>query len=148
MPSASTDLSLGSMGLSFYSTILQAQGVESADDYQAQKLEQAATYGDLKAVQTNGQMTRALNQTLGNIDAIRAAANADPTSPTGAAVRDNAEMIGTDQKNITVDSITAQANQQRADAAYYRDAGNRAMLSGYISGGAQILKGLAPLALA
>ena len=66
----STDLSLGSMGLQFYATILQSQGVASADQYQAEKLEQAATYGELKAVQTGGQMTRQLNQTLGNIDAL------------------------------------------------------------------------------
>jgi hypothetical protein len=83
----------------------------AADDYQAQRLEQAATYGELKAVQTGGQMTRQLNTTLGNIDAVRAAANTDPSSPTGAALRDNAEQIGTDQKTTTVDSILQQSLQ-------------------------------------
>src|SRR5450432_1314225 len=89
--------SLASIGLSAYATILQSQGVAAGDDYQAAKLEQAAQYGDLKAVQTGGQMTRQLNQTLGNIDAVRAAANADPNSPTGAAFRDNQESIGDTQ---------------------------------------------------
>ena len=56
-------------------------------------------------------MTRNLNITLGNIDAVRAAAHTDPTSPTGAAVRDYAETTGTEQKNIAVDSITAQAQE-------------------------------------
>jgi hypothetical protein len=146
MPSAATDLSLGSMGLQFYATILQSQGVASADQYQTDKLEQAATYGDLKAVQAGGQMTRNLNTTLGNIDAVRAAANTDPSSPTGAALRDNAEAIGTDQKNITVDSILQQSRQDRADAQFYRDASSRALLSGSISAGAGILKGLASVA--
>src|SRR5579863_2092889 len=95
-------MSLASAGLSAYSTILQSQGTATADQYQAEKLDTDATYGNLKAVQTGGQMTRNLNTTLGNIDAVRAAANADPNSPTGAAVRDNAEEIGTEQKNITV----------------------------------------------
>jgi len=58
-------MSLASAGLSAYSTMLQAKGTASADEYQSAKLEQAATYGDLKAVQTGGQMTRNLNQTLG-----------------------------------------------------------------------------------
>jgi hypothetical protein len=142
----STDLSLGSLGLSFYSTILQSQGVATADEFQAQKLEQAATYGELKAVQVGGQMTRNLNQTLGNIDAVRAAANTDPNSPTGAAFRDNQEQIGTDQRTTTVDSILAQARQDRADAQFYRDASSRALLSGNISGAAGILKGLGTIA--
>src|SRR5882757_7475899 len=98
--SAAGGNSLTSIGLSAYSTILQSQGVAAADEFQASKLESAATYGELKAQQTGGQMTRSLNQTLGNIDAVRAAANTDPTSPTGAAMRDNAEDIGTQQKDI------------------------------------------------
>jgi hypothetical protein len=122
--------SLASVGLSAYSTILQSQGTANFDEFQAQKLETAATYGDLKGVQVAGQMTRSLNTTLGNIDAVRAAANADPNSPTGAAFRDNQEAIGTDQKNITVDSILQQSRQDRADAAYYRSAASNALFAG------------------
>ena len=64
----------------------RGEGVASADEYQAAKLDNAAKYGELKAVQTGGQMTRSLNTTLGNISAVRAAAGADPNSPTGQAV--------------------------------------------------------------
>jgi hypothetical protein len=135
--------SLASIGLSAYSTILQSQGTASADEFQATKLESAATYGDLKAAQTSGQMTRSLNQTLGNIDAVHAAANTDPNSPTGAAFRDNQEQIGTDQKNITVDSILAQSTQDRNDAAYYRSAASAALFAGDISAGAGIVGGIA-----
>jgi hypothetical protein len=137
--------SLASIGLSAYSTILQSQGVAAGDDFQAQKLDQAAKYGDLKAVQTGGQMTRQLNQTLGNIDAVRAAANADPNSPTGAAFRDNQKSIGTEQRGIAVSSIMAQANQDRNDAAYYRSAGKNALLAGYVGAAAGVFKGLAGL---
>jgi hypothetical protein len=135
--------SIASLGLSAYSTILQSQGAASADEFQAQKLETAAVYGDLKAVQTGGQMTRQLNQTLGNIDAVRAAANTDPSSPTGAAMRDNAEQIGTDQKTTTVDSILAQATQDRNDAAYYKSAASSALFAGDIGAAAGFAGGIA-----
>jgi hypothetical protein len=138
-----TGTSGASLALQGYATILQGQGVAKADEYQADKLDTAAKYGELKAVQTGGQMTRQLNQTLGNIDAVRAAANTDPTSPTGAAIRDNAEAIGTDQRTITVNSILQQSRQDTADAAYYRGAAKDALFSSEISAGAGILKGIA-----
>jgi hypothetical protein len=145
--SAAGGNSLASIGLSAYATVLQAEGTASADEYQAAKLESAATYGDLKAVQTGGQMTRSLNTTLGNIEAVRAAANADPNSPTGAAVLDNAETIGNQQKSITVNSILAQANQDRNDAAYYKSAASDALLAGEIGAAAGIAKGIAGLGM-
>jgi hypothetical protein len=141
--SAAGGNSLASIGLSAYATVLQSQGVASADEYQAAKLDNAAKYGELKAVQTGGQMTRSLNNTLANIDAVRAAANADPNSPTGQAVRDNQENIGIDQKTIAVDSILAQSRQDTADAAYYRSASSHALLTGGISAAAGVAKGLA-----
>ena len=145
--SAAGGNSLMSIGLSAYSTILQSQGVASADEFQASKLESAATYGELKAVQTGGQMTRQLNQTLGNIDAVRAAARTDPTSPTGTAFRDDQEAQGVQQKTTTVDSILAQATQDRNDAAYYRQAASDALFAGDVSAAAGIAKGLAGLSL-
>lgn len=146
--SAAGGNSIMSLGLSAYSTMLSAQGTADADEFQARKLESAATYGDLKAVQASGQMTRQLTQTLGNIDAVQAAAGADPTSPTGAAIRDNAEEIGTDQKRITVDSIMAQSTQDRNDAAYYRSAASSALFAGGVGAAAGIAKGIASMGLA
>ena len=145
--SAAGGNSLLSIGLSAYSTILQAQGVSTANEYQAEKMEVAAKYGELKAVQTNAQMTRSLNTTLGNIEAVRAAAHADPNSPTGVAVLENQETIGTEQKTTVVNSILAQANQQRADATYYRSAADHALFAGAISAGAGIAKGIAGLGM-
>ena len=46
----------------------------------------AAKEGELKATQTNAALTGKMNQTLGNLMAVRAAAHTDPNSPTGAAV--------------------------------------------------------------
>jgi hypothetical protein len=145
--SAAGGNTLTSIGLSAYSTILQSQGVAAADEFQATKLESAATYGELKAVQTGGQMTRSLNQTLGNIDAVRAAAHADPNSPTGAAIIDEQQALGTTQKATTVNSILAQATQQRNDAAYYKSAASDALFAGEISAAAGIAKGIAGLGM-
>jgi hypothetical protein len=132
--------------LSAKSAQLQAQGVASADLFQAEKLDNAAVYGELKAAQTGGAMTRQLNQTLGNIDAVRAAAHTDPTSPTGAAFRDQQEEIGTDQRTTVVGSIIAQTLQDKADAAYQRKAAGDALLAGDISAQAAITKGNAGIA--
>jgi len=137
--------SLASAGLSAYADILKGQGTAEADSFMAEKSETAATYGELKAVQTGGQMTRSLNTTLGNIEAVRAAARADPNSPTGAAILDEQETIGNEQRGIVVNSILQQARQDQADAAYYKDAAGRAMTMGEISAGADILKGSIPL---
>lgn len=137
--------SLASIGLDAYATILKSQGTATADEFQANKLDEAAKYGELKAVQTGAQMTRSLVTTMGNIQAVRAAANTDPTSPTGAAILDNQEQIGNDNKSTVVGSITAQANQDKSDAAYYRSAASDALLAGGVSAAAGILKGIAGL---
>jgi hypothetical protein len=150
----SSDMSLSSLGgpASIASTgfkvagdIFSAVGTSNADKFKADTLDQAAQYGELKAVQTNSQMTRNLSITLGNIDAVRAAARNDPTSPTGAAVRDYADQVGTNDKNIKVDSIMAQAGQDEAQAAYMRSASSSALLGGGLKAGGDILSAAAPL---
>lgn len=134
--------SIASIGMSAYGEETKAKGVAAGDRYKAATLDRAAEYGELKAQQTSGQLTRNLAMTLGNIDAIRAAAHTDPTSPTGAAVRDYYEKVGTDQKNIQVDSILAQSREDTANAAYLRKASSDALLSGDIAAGSTVLGGL------
>ena len=136
-------LSVGAAGAGAGGAILGSEGTASADKYKAEQLDRAAQYGDLKATQTNAQLTRNLSITLGNIDAVRAAAKTDPTSPTGAAVRDYTEQTATEKKNITVDSIMQQSKEDEANAAYLRKSASDALLAGDISAGAGVLKGLA-----
>jgi hypothetical protein len=140
---AASGLSLASMGFQAMGTIDQAEGTKAADDYKSEQLQQAATYGELKATQTNAQLTQNLSMTLGNIDAVRAAGHTDPSSPTGAAVRNTVENIADTKKNIQVDSISAQAQEDEANAAYLRSAGSEALLSGEIGAGAGILSSVA-----
>jgi hypothetical protein len=112
---------------------------KAGDEYRAAELQRAAEYGQLKATQVTGQLTRNLNVTLGHIDAIRAAAHTDPSSPTGAAVRDYTEQVGTEQRGIEVANIEEQARTDEAAAAYMRFAGSQALLAGDIGAGADIL---------
>jgi hypothetical protein len=65
----------------------------------------------------------------------------DPTSPTGAAVRNYTEAVGTEQRDIQVNSILAQSQEDEANAAYLRYASSQALLSGDVSAIADILKG-------
>jgi len=147
---AASGLSMASLGLGAIGTYMQAEGTATADTFKAEQLEQQTTYGELKAVQTGGHMTRNLNVTLGNIDAIRAAAKTDITSPTGAAVRDYTQEIGTEQKNIVTSNIEEQARMDEANAAYLRTASSNALLAGGIGAGAGIIgaigKGLPAIA--
>lgn len=133
MGPAAAASSMASVGFQAAATMTKAQGESVADQYKADQLDRAAEYGELKAVQTNAQLTRNLTMTLGNIDAVRAANRTDPTSPTGAAVRDMTESIGTTQKNITVANIENQAREDEAGAAYMRQASNTALLGGELS---------------
>ena len=68
--------------------------------------------------------------TLANMDAVRAAAHTSPASPTGAAVRGQVEDQLTNQKDIQVDSLDAQASMDQANASYLRSAGQTALLTG------------------
>lgn len=139
--------SIASVGLQTYATLLKSQGEATADTYQADRLDTAAQYGEVKASQTGAQMTRNLNTTLGNIDAVRAAAGADPSSPTGAAFRDNQEAIGNNNRAIAVDSIHAQDIQDQNDAAYYRQASSNALMSGDISAAAGVATAIGKVAM-
>jgi hypothetical protein len=92
-----------------------------------------AQYGELKATQTSGQMARNVAISLGQIDAVRAAARSDSTFPSSVAVRDFIEQVGTEQKDIRVDSIEQQAQMDEANAAYLRTSLHNALMSGDVS---------------
>lgn len=130
------------MGLNAYGSYVKGQGTKAADEYKAASLERSAQYGRLAAAQTGAQDTEKLDTTLASIDSIRAAAHADPTSPTGAAVRDTEEYIGTRSRNIAVLNLQAQADQETADADYLRKAGKFAMGMGELGAVASLAGGL------
>lgn len=134
-------LSLASVGLSAYGDVTKSQGVNAADQARASQLERAADRGRTAAVETGGQMTEALNITLGNIAAVRAAAHTDITSPTSAAVLDQQQSRGERTRDISVENLMAQAEENDASAHYMRQAGAYALSQGKFSAFATILKG-------
>ena len=135
---------IASMGLSAYGKYVGGKGTQAADEYRRpRRFERSAQYGRLKAVQTSGQMLEHENKTLGNIDAIRAAAHTDPTSPTGAAVSDTQEYFGSRARSIAVLNIQAQTDQEEADAEYLRKAGKFAFQMGELGAAASLFGGFA-----
>lgn len=121
----------------------KAAGENAADQAQADRLDRAAQYGKAAAEETNAQLSENLNVQLGNIDAVRAAAHSDPSSPAGQALRDRAEYMGDRAKAIQVGNITAKAAQDKADADYMRQAGAYALKVGGIGANAAMLGGVA-----
>lgn len=131
---------IASAGLSAYGSILKGKAEEAAATYKAERLERSAKIGRVAAEETDVQMTENLNIQLGNIDATRAAMHDDPTSPTGAAVRDYASRVGLRARTIAVENILSQAEQDEADAAYLRQAGKFANKMGQLGAVAALLK--------
>lgn len=130
--------SLLSLGLSVAGDIMGGEGQKSAADFKAAHLEQAAAYGKVQAAQTDAQFSEDLNRTLGNIDAIRAAANTDPTSPTSDAIRGTQTYMSERQRTTSVNNILAQARTNEADAKYVREAGDFAVTQSYFKAGTRV----------
>ena len=130
---AAGGMSLAGMGFTMLGQYVSSRGEAAGEKFKAEELEQQAQYGELKAAQTNAQMTKNLAITLGHIDAVRAAAHTDPTSPTGAAVRGEIEETGEMKKEITVENILQQSRTDEANAAYMRSAASNALLSGDVA---------------
>src|SRR6185436_12335901 len=95
-----------------------AQGEKAGADYKASKAARAAAFGRVQADQTSAALTEELTTTLGNIDAIRAAAGIDPTSPTSAVIRQKQEDVSNRERNTRVANILEQAQQNEFDANY------------------------------
>lgn len=135
--------SIASLGFSAVGAIMQGSATQSANEFQAARAEKAAQFGRAQADLTDTTMREQLTTTLGNIDAIRAAANIDPTSPTTAAVRDYNTMLSDRQRMAAVGSQRAQADEDIAGANYLRQAGRFAYTQGLVGAGAKIGGGLA-----
>lgn len=137
--------SLASMGFNFAAANSRASAEKAAANAKADRLARAADYGRTAANQTNAAMTEDLSNTLGSIDAIRAASGTDPTSPTTAAYRDRQEFVGTRKKNIQITNILGQSEQDDADAAYLRSSGNYAMQAGQMGALGGLVKGFSSI---
>ena len=139
---AAVGTSLASTGFEAAGALTSAQGDKAAADYQASKAARAAAFGRVQADQTAAALTDELTNTLANIDAIRAAAGIDPTSPTSAAIRASEQETSNRERNTRVANILEQAKQHEFDAEYFRAAGDQALKAGYLKATAIGLKGI------
>jgi hypothetical protein len=116
------------------SSVVQSQGVKAADDMQADELARKAAIGQTAATETNANLTMRLNQSLGNIDAVRAAEHADPASPVTAALRSTTTAIANEDRVIKVGNILSQSEEDTAASDYMRKSGSYALTQGWLSG--------------
>ena len=152
MTVASLGLGAASSAMKGQATVTAAEGTQAADTMQAAKLERAAQFGQTQALLTNTTYRENLNTTLDNIEAVRAAAGNDPTSPTTAALMDRSEMLSDRQRMAAVGTIKSQSEEDLASADYLRKAGDFAVAQAkqaaegdYITGAAKFLGGFASL---
>lgn len=134
--------SIASMALTATGDIMKGSATKASDDFQADRAERAAQFGQTQAMLTDTTMRENLNTTLGNIEAVRAAANVNPTSPTTVALMDRSTELSNRQRTAAVGSIKAQAAEDQASADYLRKAGDFAVTQSYISAGADVAGGL------
>ena len=134
--------SIASIGFGAASDLMKGEATKSSDDFQAARAERAAEFGKLQATLTDTTMRENLTSTLGNIDAVRAAAGIDPTSPTTAALEGRSTMLSDRQRMAAVGSIRSQAAEDEASAKYLREAGDFAVTQSYFSAGMDVAKGL------
>jgi hypothetical protein len=131
--------SLLALGLSAYSDVEKGAATQAADNFQADKATEAAKFGRLQADLSDTTMTEKLNTTLGNIDAIRAAAHVDPTSPTTGAVEQWQTELSERQRLAAGGTLRAQASADDASAEYLRKAGAFAQQQSYLNAGIDVL---------
>lgn len=134
--------SIASLGLTAASDITKGSATQASDEFQADKAERAAQFGQLQATLTDTSMLQKLSTTLGNIETVRAAANADPNSPTGAALFERSENLGDTQRMAAVGSQRAQAAEDLASADYLRKAGDFAVTQSYLSAATDVAGGI------
>jgi hypothetical protein len=139
--------SILSLGLSAAGAIAKGQGTKAADDFQAAQAEEAAKFGRLQADLGDTTSRERLVHTIGNIEAIRAAAKTDITSPTEGAVEDWQRELSERQRLASDATLRTQAAVEDASAAYLRQAGDYAVTQSYLQAAGGILGGVGKYAL-
>lgn len=138
-----TAASVAGAGSSIAGTIMSAKGQKAADNFQSAELSERAQIGQAKAAEVSNNIEQRLNLSLGQLDAVRAAAHDDPTSPTAAALRGTLEERSNLEKSIQVGNILSQSEMDSASADFLTQAGSFAMNMGFLKAGGQAAGALA-----
>lgn len=106
-------------------------GMTSAQDtFQGERAKRAAEFGKAQATATDLTMRDQLDQMLGNIDVIRAAGHADPTSPTSAAIKGYETDKSDRQRTAALVSLRSQVAEDEASADFFKQAAGFALTQG------------------
>lgn len=133
-------MSAAATGLQMAGSVVGALGQKKAAGMQAQAAATAAEYGRARAYATDAAMQDDLMKTLGNIMAVRAAANTNPMSPSGDAVMANVRGDADRNRRTALANIRAQVAQDQKAVSFYRSAGRRAVLTGLLGAAATGLR--------
>lgn len=125
--------SVASLALTAAGDITKGNATQASDNFQADRATRAAQFGETQANLTDTTMRENLNTTLGNIEAVRGAANIDPSSPTTAALMDRSSELSDRQRMAAVGSIKQQSADDLASADYLRRAGDFAVTQSYLA---------------
>jgi hypothetical protein len=132
-------LAIAGAGLSAAGSMQQAQGQAQSYAAQAEAKQQQAYIGKIKATQVDSAYRDELSTTLANIDAIRAAAGASMTSPTGMAIKAREEEVSDRSRRTQVFNIMEQVYADRDAARLYEANAKTALTSGYMNAAGGIL---------
>lgn len=141
-PEVAAAATLGSLAFDVGGKIVGGQGQAASQEFMAERDKRSAELSRLKADQTDVFYRERLNDTIANIESIRAAANIDPTSPTSAAIIANEARISDRERQIKTASLRAQASEDDASALFRRRVGEDALLGSYLGAGATVAGGL------
>jgi hypothetical protein len=142
MAVAAVALSVAATGLQVAGTLQAGQAAAAGENQRAQQAANASAIGRAKAAQTDAYMRDSLASTMGNIMAVRAAANTDPSSPTGFAVLNRQENLGDEARAQKVANINNQADSDASAAIFYRNSAENALTGSYLSAGGRLASGL------
>lgn len=135
----SSVLSAAGSGARIAGSILGGQAEKQKYAAQALKMQEAAAWGRVRAVETDTAFREELEQTMSNLKAIRAGQNADISSPTSVALEDRAREVSDRRRQTEVANIRRQVSQAESDAVALRRAGSAALTSSWIRGAPDIL---------
>lgn len=146
-PELAVGMTLASAGLSVASGAMQGKATAAGYAQKESQAQRTAFAARTAADQTDSQLRDELSITLGNIDAIRAAAGVGADSPTGQAIRERETTVSDRQRRIKVGNLISQADASDSDALFYRSAQSSALGLGWLSGFAGAMKSLSGLSM-
>jgi len=138
--------SIASVGFSAQAEREKARGDAAAAQFEADRAKRAAAYGRIRADQTDAQLREELSTTLANIEAVRAAQNVSPDSPTALALAGEETRVADRERRNRVFSIQAQADEDDRTALYKQRVASDALRSGNTRALAKLVGGAGTLA--